>query len=216
MQHFSGTYDCPSSRVQALIAVGRNKPQDNKDGDPKSFIVYYPSIIEQSKIHEAVHMLSSDGTLAESYDCPSPAKLEAVGKRPSYDPASPISLDSFGRTIVMPLGNIVLGRSGDKGPNLNCGLFVHNEAAWKWFRSFMTLQRMRELIGLDWRDTYHLERVEFPNIFAVHFVVYGILGRGVSSSTLLDSRGKGFTDYIRAKHVPVPEMLLPYCWAEEE
>jgi len=26
----------------------------------------------------------------------------------------------------------------------------------------------------------------------VHFVVYGILGRGVSSSTILDSLGKGF------------------------
>jgi len=195
---------------------GRNKPQDSKDSDPKSFVVYYPSIIEQSKVQEAVHLLGVDGTIAESHICAPLPQFEDIGKRLSYDPISPISLEVFGPTITMPLGNIVLGRSGDKGPNLNCGLFVHNKAVWDWFRSFMTLQKMKELIDLDWRDSYHQERVEFPGIFAVHFVVYGILGRGVSSSTLLDSRGKGFVDYIRAKQVPVPEMLLPYCWEEDE
>lgn len=42
-----------------------------------------------------------------------------------------------------------------------------------------------------------LERVEFPRIWAVHFVVYGILGRGVSSSSRLDALGKGCADYLR-------------------
>ena len=208
--------DAPCCHTRELTTSGRHKPQDSRDGDPRSFIVYYPSIVEQSKIQEAVHLLSSDGTIAESYLCSPLPKLEAIGPRPSYDPVSPVRLDTFGRTVERPLGDIVLGRSGDKGPNLNCGLFVHTEAVWDWFQSFMTLQRMKDMIDLDWRDGYSLERVEFPNIFAVHFVIYGILGRGVSSSTLLDSRGKGFADYIRAKHVPLPVVFLPYCWEGEE
>jgi hypothetical protein len=67
---------------------------------------------------------------------------------------------------------------------------------------------MVELMGEDWSEDYFLERVEFPNIFAVHFVVYGILGRGVSSSTRLDALGKAFADYMRDKVVEVPVGLL--------
>lgn len=50
--------------------------------------------------------------------------------------------------------------------------------------------------------------VELPDIAAVHFVIYGPLGRGVSSSTRLDGLGKGFAEFIRAVHVPVPRKLL--------
>lgn len=38
---------------------------------------------------------------------------------------------------------------------------------------------------------YFVERCELPEIKAVHFVIYGPLGRGVSSSKLLDALGKG-------------------------
>jgi hypothetical protein len=72
----------------------------------------------------------------------------------------------------------------------------------------MTRSKMQELIGEDWKDEYFIERCEFPEIKAVHFVIYGILGRGVSSSTLLDSLGKGFADYIRDKVVGVPVEVL--------
>jgi hypothetical protein len=72
----------------------------------------------------------------------------------------------------------------------------------------MTKTKMRELMGKDWKDWYYIERVEFPDIFAVHYVVYGPLGRGVTSSKLLDSLGKGFAEFIRAVHIPIPIKFL--------
>jgi hypothetical protein len=63
-------------------------------------------------------------------------------------------------------------------------------------------------MGADWKDDFKIERMEFANILAVHFVIYGPLGRGVSSCRLLDSLGKGFADYIRDKVVDVPERFL--------
>lgn len=72
----------------------------------------------------------------------------------------------------------------------------------------MTRDRLRDLMGRDWQDSYFIERVEMPRIYAVHFVVYGPLGRGVSSSKLLDCLGKGFAEYIRAVHVPIPVKFL--------
>ena len=72
----------------------------------------------------------------------------------------------------------------------------------------MSRAKLQELIGDDWRDEYYIERMEFPEIKAVHFVVYGILGRGVLASTLLDSLGKGFADYIRDKVIEVHVSVL--------
>jgi hypothetical protein len=55
----------------------------------------------------------------------------------------------------------------------------------------MTEERMRQLLGKDWHNNLFIERVEFSHIHAVHFVIYGILGRGVSSSSRLDGWWKG-------------------------
>ena len=198
------------------VVAGLHWAQDLRTADPKSFYVYYPCIVSQDAIEEAVHILGPGGKVKQSIQCTRPPAYEAIEERESYDTRDPIPLDSFGPTVSMPLGNIALGRSGDKGSNINCGLFVDRAEIWEWLRSWLTLERMKSLIGKDWKDEYRLERVEFPGIFAVHFVIYGILGRGVSSSTLLDNRGKGFTDYIRAKHVEVPEQFLKWSWKEDE
>lgn len=91
---------------------------------------------------------------------------------------------------------------------MNQGLYVQSASQWDWFRSFMTKAKVQELMGKDWKDWYFIERVEFPDILAVHFVVYGPLGRGVTSSVLLDGLGKGFAEFLRAVHIPVPVQFL--------
>ena len=78
----------------------------------------------------------------------------------------------------------------------------------EWLRTILTKNKLKHLIEDDWREDFRVERVEFPNIKAVHFVIYGFLGGGVCGSPLLDSRGKGLADYIRAKYVDVPESFL--------
>jgi hypothetical protein len=79
---------------------------------------------------------------------------------------------------------------------------------WAWLRSFLTCARLTQLLGDDWDAAYHVERVEFAGIGAVHFVVYGILRRGASGSARLDGLGKGVADYLRDKAVEVPVALL--------
>lgn len=189
----------------------------------------------QDEIEEAAHMLEKGGKTKQTIPVTRPPAYEKFGDRESYDTANPVPLESFGETVSMPLGNILVGRSGDKGwfselcscvsylrtdcavgPNVNMGLFTDRPEIWEWLRSFLTLEKMKKLVGRDWKDEFKIERVEFPGIYAVHFVIYGILGRGVSSSTLLDNRGKGFTDYIRAKHIDVPKKFLQWAWEEKD
>ena len=72
----------------------------------------------------------------------------------------------------------------------------------------MTSKRLKELLGDDWSEKYSVERCEFENLMAVHFVVRGILQEGVSSSSILDGFGKSFGEFIRARYVDVPKALL--------
>ncbi|KAJ5087445.1 DUF1446-domain-containing protein [Penicillium angulare] len=184
---------------------GFHSSLDNRTTVPRPFLAYYPALVKQDQIKETISLLEKDGSI-NSYDTGHPPRYESVKIRDSYDPETK-NID-MGPTKNIRLGDVALARSGDKGSNLNCGIFVPNATHWEWLQSYMTIERMRLLLGRDWSDTYYIERVEFPHIHAVHFVVYGILGRGVSSSSRLDGFGKGFADYLRDKAVEFPISLL--------
>ncbi|PSN71700.1 DUF1446-domain-containing protein [Corynespora cassiicola Philippines] len=139
----------------------------------------------------------------------------------SYETTAPVPLDSLGPTTRARLGDVALARSGDKGANLNVGFFIPTTLpssyapssplygqAWDWLRSYLTIPRLKAMFGESWDDGFFVERVEFPRIWAVHFVVYGVLGRGVSGSARLDGFGKGVGDWLRDCEVEVPVRLL--------
>nr|UWK20121.1 duf1446 domain containing protein [Trichoderma polysporum] len=188
---------------------GMHFSMDTRPLAPKPFFPYYPAIVSQNEIEETVTMLGEISAKDRiRYSILPPRKTEPLAPRENYETVNPASLDMFGPTVNCPLGDLVLARSGDKGGNINIGLFVQTSYQWEWFRSFMTKARLRSLMRKDWRDRYFLERVEFANIYAVHFVVYGPLGRGVTSASLLDNLGKGFAEFIRAVHVDMPRKFL--------
>ncbi|KAK7910748.1 hypothetical protein PG985_013229 [Apiospora marii] len=167
--------------------------------NPVPFLGFFPSLVRQDRLRESVNFLDAGG--------------EALAPRLNYDPIEPVSLDTFGPTQIVPLGDVALARSGDKGANVNLGFtprarLSRNDDMWHWLRSFLTRDRIQQMMGEDWCDSYYIERVEFPELRAVHFVVYGALGRGVSSSARLDCLGKGFAEFLRAVHVPVPRRFL--------
>ncbi|KAJ5718711.1 hypothetical protein N7488_004357 [Penicillium malachiteum] len=189
LKHFSGFH----ASLDARTAV------------PRPFLAYYPALVTQDQIKERINLLEKDGS-TKSYDTGHPPKYEPLKARDSYDPST--KNVNTGPVKNIRLGDFAFARSGDKGSNLNCGIFVPNAAHWEWLQSYMTIDRMRLLLGADCSDAYYIERVEFPHIHAVHFVVYGILGRGVSSSSRLDGFGKGFADYLRDKIVEFPTSLL--------
>nr|UWK20192.1 du1446 domain containing protein [Trichoderma psychrophilum] len=191
------------------ISLGMHFSLDTRSLVPKAFVGYYPAIVSQNEIEETVTILGENS--AEEKHCYAispPNKTEPLAPRENYETKSPVSTETFGPAVKRPLGDVVLARSGDKGGNINIGLFVQTAEQWEWFRSFLAKDRLQTLMRKDWKDWYFLERVEFENIYAVHFVVYGPLGRGVTSSSLLDSLGKGFAEFICAVHVDIPLKFL--------
>lgn len=196
MQHYSGAHGSMDFRT-AL---------------PKEFLAFYPGIIGQDQLEEGVHILEKNATAenlsVKKFSSGHVSVTEPLGRRHTYEPTNPVDLKTFGETAFRPLGDIALARSGDKGANVNIGLFVHTDEEYDWLRSLLTSAKMKDLMGDDWKPEYYVERVEFPGLKAVHFVVYGPLGRGISSTALLDGLGKGFADYIRSRYVDIPVKFL--------
>jgi hypothetical protein len=209
MQHYSGFHST----------------SDHRTAIPKPYISYYPAIYPQSSLKTSINILQTS-TSAQDVDIQSiptspPPRFEDLSKRESYDTANPIDLSAFGETTSARLGDVVLARSGDKGGNANIGFFVPTQLpsaypassslyaeSWDWLRTYLTIAKLKEMFGDSWSDDFYIERVEFPKIMAVHFVVYGVLGRGVSGSSRLDSFAKGMGDWLRDVFVDCPVKFL--------
>lgn len=183
---------------------------------PKPYLAYFPALYPQASIKSGVVLLASDGSEKVRIDAGNPPRYTDLKTRDNYETTNAVDIEGF-ETQNARFGDIVQARSGDKGANINIGFFVRKHEHYSWLQSFLTTERMKWLMGKDWRNDYFVERCEFPRIAAVHFVIYGPLGRGVSSCRLLDSLGKGFADYIRDRVIKVPtQFLYDICEMREQ
>ncbi len=116
------------------------------------------------------------------------------------DPLAP------GPTRRAPLGRVVGARSGDKGGDANIGLWARSDEGWRWLAHTLTVDRLRELLP----ETAELPvaRHLLPNLRAVNFVVLGLLGQGVGAQARFDPQGKAVGEWLRARYLDVPEVLL--------
>jgi hypothetical protein len=85
-------------------------------------------------------------------------------------------------------------------------LWARSAAAWSWLDGYLTVERFRSL--LPEADGLGVERYALPNLAALNFVVVGLLGEGVASSTRPDAQAKGLGEYLRSRTVDIPVGLL--------
>lgn len=131
------------------------------------------SLIPQAAITHKVHFSHKDSILI-----PAPTVTQTfAAQQPSYPPTNPVSLSSFGETTTAPLGYVVHARAGDKGSNCNVGFFIRHENEWDWLRSFLTTEKLQELLGEDFVGQ-KIDRMEFAKIWAVHFLLVSGAGCG--------------------------------------
>ncbi|MFJ3040909.1 acyclic terpene utilization AtuA family protein [Streptomyces tendae] len=105
-----------------------------------------------------------------------------------------------------PLGIVAGARSGDKGGDANVGVWARTDDAWRWLAHELTADRFCELIP-EARDL-PVTRHQLPNLRALNFVVEGILGEGVAAQARFDPQAKALGEWLRARHLDIPESLL--------
>lgn len=136
-----------------------------------------------------------------------------VNPTPAY-PDFEASLPASPKTVDVPMenlqkihfGRLFATRSGDKGGNANLGVWAKNIAAYSFLNRFLTVEKLKEL--LPDMDPFDIERYELPNLLAVNFYIRGVLGEGVAASVRNDPQAKTLGEYLRAKVIEVPEVIL--------
>jgi Acyclic terpene utilisation family protein AtuA len=167
-------------------------------GDGQVYGVFTPGYVDATQVpHVAVHA-DATGTYIP------PASETAV-----LAPADPPPLPEphpAGRTRRVPLGTIAGARSGDKGGSANVGVWVRTQEQWRWLANTLTVEMLKELLPetADLSVTRHL----LPNLRAVNFVIDDILGQGVAYQARFDPQAKGLGEWLRSRHVDIPERLL--------
>ncbi|MFR9790610.1 acyclic terpene utilization AtuA family protein [Streptomyces sp. MB22_4] len=134
---------------------------------------------------------------------PPPPETRPLEEAPPADLPAPLPP---GATRRAPLGLVAGARSGDKGGNANVGVWARTDEAWRWLAHELTTDRFRELLpeSRDLPVTRHL----LPGLRALNFVVTGILGAGVASRHRFDPQAKALGEWLRSRHLDIPEALL--------
>ncbi len=168
-----------------------------------SYAVYWPTLVPNESVEHAVVF---EGARYEIPPVTLPAPVPFSAPRSRASGAEMPVPETWGATRELPLGVLFGARSGDKGGNANVGVWARDARAYAWLASFLTEERLRELIP-EARDL-PVERFELANLLALNFVIVGLLGEGVASSTRTDPQAKTLGEYLRAKLAPIPVELI--------
>ncbi|WP_018598712.1 acyclic terpene utilization AtuA family protein [Mycobacterium sp. 155] len=196
--------------------------------DGQVYGVFTPGYVDAAEVpHVAVY---ADGTRVDI----APA-TETLVVAPVAEPHLPEPLPA-GPTRRVALGTIAGARSGDKGGSANVGVWVRAGASaatgnstgasaatgnstgasaatgdkadkqWRWLVHALTVDKLRELLPetADLTVTRHV----LPNLRAVNFIIEGILGQGVAYQARFDPQAKGLGEWLRSRHLDIPEDLL--------
>ncbi|MFE7927204.1 acyclic terpene utilization AtuA family protein [Streptomyces sp. NPDC057456] len=126
--------------------------------------------------------------------------LEDVPEPDLPDPLPP------GPVRRAPLGLVAGARSGDKGGNANVGVWARTDDAWRWIAHELTADRFQQLIPESRELT--VTRHALPRLRALNFVVEGVLGAGVAAQHRFDPQAKALGEWLRSRHLDIPEALL--------
>lgn len=164
-------------------------------GNGSPFGVFEPGYVDADLVEHRV--TQPDGVTVRIDPSPLRAALVADADDPAPAPTD------FGPTVTRPLGDLAGARSGDKGGSANVGLWARGDDEYAWLDAFLTVDKLKELLpeaaGLTVR------RYRLPNLRAVNFVIEGLLGRGVAENVRFDPQAKGLGEWLRSRHVPIPE-----------
>lgn len=172
----------------------------------RPFGVYVPAQIQRDLVPAHVGVLGAETVVVDS-TLPASGPVTSDGEERVG--AAEVLVAAVGNEESherVPLGRIVGARSGDKGGDANLGVFVRSQRAWAWLDGFLTTERLQEL--LPEAAEFPIERYRFDNVWALNFVIVGLLGDGVAASTRPDAQAKSLGEWLRARVVPVPPELL--------
>lgn len=185
--------------VQAALSSYPGFFLTSPPGQASEYGVYWPALVPAALIPHRVNL--ANGETIDVPPAPTGPAVEAAPAAPNGRTELPIG----GAMIEVPLGRLFGTRSGDKGGNANIGVWARDPVAFAWLDDFLTVERLQAL--LPDLAPFAVHRYPLPNLNAINFIVVGLLGEGVASSTRMDRQAKGLGEYLGCKTIRAPEWL---------
>ena len=161
--------------------------------------VYWPALIDEGVVEHRVVLEGGEVLIIASAPTTAPRQIASSPTRDERQPEASLTLAL--------LGDLCGARSGDKGGNANVGVWTWDDELYAWMSEALTEDAVADLLALD--VDVEVKRYDLPNLRALNFVVLGLLGEGVASTTRLDPQAKGLGEYLRSRMVELPVGLLP-------
>ncbi len=183
----------------SLATIPGNTGRGNSMGGGQPLIVYWPALIDSRHVTERLHM---GGTVTEILP------TQRLGLDEIYYQEVPVTLDKApaGNEVAIPFGRLFGARSGDKGGCANCGVWARTDASYSFLHEYLTVEQFKKL--LPDLAQYDIERYEIANLKALNFYIHDILKDGVSSNNRIDGQAKTLCEYLRAKTIEAPKLLV--------
>ncbi len=166
---------------------------------PSEVIGYWPALIGREAVR--VQVMVGQDRVELSTDLPvGPGPPEFV----PIEAAAPWVPTGTVRRV--PLSQLCLARSGDKGDTANIGVIARSPAVYRWMLDHLDADFVRDrFAGVVLGE---VERYEVPNLLSLNFLLHESLGGGGTGSLLVDAQGKTYAQYLLAAEVEVDEGLL--------
>jgi hypothetical protein len=163
------------------------------------YIEYWPALVDSKHIKEKIFvdgkvleiLPTSQLDFEEVYYQKEPTEVKKITEKPDKE---------------IFFGEIFGTRSGDKGGCANLGVWSKNIDTYGFLYDFLTVKKLKEL--LPDLESFEIDRFDLPNILSLNFYIHGILQDGVSSSTRMDGQAKSLGEYLRAKKISIPKIIL--------
>ena len=166
---------------------------------PGPVISYWPALIDSKHIKEYVYV---DGKTLE-IEPTSQLQFEE-----NYYQKQPVTIEPTpqGEMDEISFGRLFGARSGDKGSCANIGVWAKTDLSFSFLYNFLSVEKLKELMP-DLKK-FSIDRYELPNINSLNFYIHGVLEDGVSSNNRMDGQAKSLGEYLRAKTIRVPKIII--------
>ncbi|KAH7139755.1 hypothetical protein B0J13DRAFT_558446 [Dactylonectria estremocensis] len=190
-----------TSSAPGITMLGTGRPKVSPNFLASSTLVHRTSVIPKLSIGKNVIRVPF-ATKGCRPVVPSTSAITFNYTAPKTRPPN----DTVGRLKLL---DIAVGRSGDKGDNVNIAFIARNPAIYPYLRDQVTPELMSSTLGHFLQQESVITRYDVPGVYAINFVVTKCLGGGGLDSLSLDRQGKGYAQICLASiQVDIPAHIM--------
>lgn len=117
------------------------------------------------------------------------------------------SVDTTKDTISVPLIELALARSGDKGNNSNIGVIARDSRFLPYIEAALTTEAVAKYFAHMLSDTSVITRYQLPNINSINILMTDCLGGGGMASLRIDPQGKAVAQQLLSMPININQQV---------